>query len=57
MQTYKYHRPTPADRLCRPVRRHNPPPPAADPGGFMFVVIGGSLAVCLVALAIALLSQ
>jgi hypothetical protein len=57
MQEYQHHRPTAADRLCRPVRRHNPPPAAPDPGGFIFVVIGSSLAVIVVAMAIALLSQ
>ena len=57
MQEYKYHRATTADRLCRPVSRHNPPPADPDPGGFIFVVIGSSLAVIVVAMAIALLSQ
>ena len=48
---------TQADRVYLPVIRHTPPPPSSEPGGFMFIVIGASLAVCVLALAIALLSQ
>ena len=63
MNQFKIARPTAADRACgsKPrTNRHyafNPLQPKPDPGGFMFLLIGSSLAVCLIALAIAILSQ
>ena len=54
---YHHHRTTPADRLCRPVRRHHEAPTQHEPGGFVFIVLGSSLAVLLVALVIAMLGQ
>jgi len=61
MQPYKYQRPTAADRACgsKPhTNRHyefNPLRPKPHAGGFMFLVIGSTLAVVAIALAIAML--
>lgn len=60
MQQYHHHRPTASDRLCGSKRSYafrGPLKPKRDSGGFLFVVIGSSLAVVAIALAIALVSQ